>query len=52
MRTQVEVHCGERGRVLAHIWNAYLSTHEGAMSSLRAENAKLADVNHKVRACA
>ncbi len=47
--TQVEVQCGERGRVLAYIWNAYLTTHEDVMQNLRAENNELGASNNKVR---
>eukprot|EP00798_Chlamydomonas_sp_ICE-L_P021463 gene21463-28435_t len=38
---QVEVHCGERGRVLAYIWNAYLTTHENVMVGMKKENSRL-----------
>lgn len=38
---QVEVHCGERGRVLAHIWNCHLNTLDSTMMALRQTNVSL-----------
>ncbi len=49
--SQVEVHCGERGRVMAYIWNAYLSTHEEALMALKQENVTIIDQNTKVWVC-
>src|SRR5689334_7755677 len=46
--TQVEVHCGERGRVLAYTWNAFLSTYEGMMRSLTKSNQELSQANTQV----
>lgn len=40
-RLQVEVHCSERGRALAHAWNASVDASEAAMAGLRASNGAL-----------
>lgn len=39
--SQVEVHCSERGRALAHAWNASVDASESAMAGLRASNEAL-----------
>ncbi|KAJ9505696.1 hypothetical protein QJQ45_024225 [Haematococcus lacustris] len=44
---QVEVHCSERGRVMAYTWNAFLTSHEGALAALQGENAQLAAHNRQ-----
>ncbi|KAL6751890.1 hypothetical protein V8C86DRAFT_643232 [Haematococcus lacustris] len=46
---QVEVHCSERGRVMAYIWNAFLTSHEGALAALQGENAQLSAHNRQLR---
>ncbi len=47
--TQVEIQCGERGRVLTYIWNAYMTTHENVMRTLREDNNSLKARNKEVR---
>ena len=46
--SQVEIQCGERGRVLAYTWNAYLSTHEDTMWQINKENVRLIQENNEV----
>ncbi len=42
---QVEVHCGDRGRSLARVWNAFVSTVEATSVELRNEKARLEAAN-------
>lgn len=39
---QVEVHCGEQGRALAHLWNTYITSLEATVGALRRSNQRLA----------
>lgn len=47
---QVEVHCGERGRLLAQLWNCHISTLEGSLAELRRANEGLREQSDAIRA--
>lgn len=46
---QVEVHCGERGRALAFVWNTFLVTNDKTMSNFQTDNRQLKASNAQVR---
>lgn len=45
---QVEVHCGERGRALAFVWNTFLVTNDKTMSNFQTDNRQLKASNAQV----
>ncbi|GAX74225.1 hypothetical protein CEUSTIGMA_g1674.t1 [Chlamydomonas eustigma] len=45
---QVEVQCGERGRVLSYVWNACMASHEMMVQELKRDVARLSLKNQEL----